>query len=89
MCRITKSPTYLFRNSYSYCFRMRVPQDLQGVIGKKELRYSLRTGYLGSARTKSGVLAGNMKTFFWILRDKKSDMANRTQIFRNVFFWDV
>jgi hypothetical protein len=38
------SPSYLIRNRYSYGFRLRVPADLQEYVGKKELRYSLRTG---------------------------------------------
>ncbi len=44
MRHIGKSPSYLIRNPYSYCFRMKVPTDLQGVIGRKELRYSVKTG---------------------------------------------
>jgi len=44
MNRITKAPSYLYRSPYSYCFRMLIPKDLHVVIGKKELRYSLRTG---------------------------------------------
>jgi len=40
---ITKSPSYLIRNQYFYCFRMNAPVDLQKVMGKKELRYSLHT----------------------------------------------
>ena len=31
-----KSPSYLVRNPYSYCFRMVVPKDLQKFIGKRE-----------------------------------------------------
>ena len=41
-----KSPNYLIRNPYSYCFRMIVPKDLRNVVGKSELRYTLKTGYL-------------------------------------------
>jgi hypothetical protein len=32
-----KSPSYLVRNPYSYCFRMVVPKDLQKFVGKREL----------------------------------------------------
>ncbi len=34
-----RSPSYIIRNKYSYCFRMKVPIDMQAYIGKKELRY--------------------------------------------------
>ena len=46
----TKSPNYRFRSPYSYCFRLIVPKDLQPYIGKNELRYSLKTGYIGLAK---------------------------------------
>jgi hypothetical protein len=56
---ITGSPSYLIRNPYSYCFRMKVPKDLQGIVGKKEIRYSLHTGYVSATQSQpvSSVLA--------------------------------
>lgn len=68
MKTLSKSPSYLIRNPYSYCFRMSVPQDLQRVVGKKELRYSLKTGYLGAARHKARLLAGQVQQIFRYLR---------------------
>ena len=56
----TKSPSYIVRNAYSYCFRMNVPQDLHRLVGKKELRYSLKTGYLGVAKQKARYLTGQV-----------------------------
>ena len=47
------SPSFLIRNRYSYCFRMNVPIDLRPMIGKKEFRYSLKTGYLSEAKSKA------------------------------------
>jgi hypothetical protein len=47
---------------------MRVPQDLQLVIGRKELRYSLKTGYVGNAKTKARFLAGQIQMIFRVLR---------------------
>ncbi len=44
MRTLSKSPHYLIRNPHSYCFRVNVPKDLQQLVGKKELRYSLKTG---------------------------------------------
>jgi hypothetical protein len=49
----TPSPSYLIRNQYSYCFRLQVPADIQNYLGKKELRYSLKTGYLSLAKSKA------------------------------------
>ena len=66
--QISRSPSYLVRNSYSYCFRMKVPQELQLYFGKKELRYSLKTGYLGAAKCKARILAGQVLLIFRTLR---------------------
>lgn len=65
---VAKSPTYLVRNPYSYCFRIRVPKNLQKALGKKELRYSLKTGYLGLAKTKARYIAGRIQLLFISLR---------------------
>ena len=76
--KIGKSPSYLVRNPYTYCFRMNVPEDLQRYVGKKELRYSLRTGYLGLAKQKARFLAGNIHFLFRWLRDKGHVMSKLT-----------
>ena len=36
MSYIGKSPSYLIRNQYSYCFRMKVPEDLQRIAKRSE-----------------------------------------------------
>ena len=68
MKKINKSPSYLVRNSYSYCFRMIIPQDLKLYFGKKELRYTLKTGYIGVAKLKARALAGQIQSIFRIIR---------------------
>jgi hypothetical protein len=57
---------------------MCVPKDLQRYVGKKELRYSLRTGYLGVAKQKARLLAGNIHYLFRYLRDKGHIMGKLT-----------
>ena len=49
MKSISRSPHYLVRNPHSYCFRVNVPKDLQQLVGRRELRYSLKTGAVGVA----------------------------------------
>jgi len=66
--KIGRSPAYLVRNPYTYCFRMNVPKDLQPYIGKKELRYSLKTGYLATAKYKARIMAGQVQLIFKFLR---------------------
>ncbi len=63
-----KSPCYLVRNPYSYCFRMIVPKDLRKFVGKTELRYTLRTGNLRTAKHKAKLLAGQVQLIFSYLR---------------------
>ena len=65
---IPKSPSYLIRNPHSYCFRLTVPKDLQKFVGKTELRYSLKTGYIGVAKQKSRFLAAQVQLIFRYLR---------------------
>lgn len=61
-------PTYLVRNPHSFCFRMFVPKDLHTVIGKKELRYSLKTGSIGLAKYRARIMAGIVQSVFRQLR---------------------
>jgi integrase len=65
---LSRSPAYIIWNSYSYCFRVSVPKDLQRFVGKRELRYSLRTGYLGVAKSKARFLAVSIQLLFRTLR---------------------
>ena len=74
------SPSYLIRNQYSYCFRHHVPTDLQKYIGKKELRYSLRTGYLSEAKFKARFYATGVQLLFKRLRELRSMKINDDQI---------
>ena len=47
---------------------MNVPKDLYSLIGRKELRYSLKTGYIGTARYKARLIAGHVQQLFRFLR---------------------
>jgi len=47
---------------------MVVPKDLQKFVGKRELRYTLRTGYAGIARQKARFVAGKVHFIFRSLR---------------------
>ncbi|MBT8762474.1 site-specific integrase [Desulfohalobiaceae bacterium Ax17] len=71
MSSITKSPSYLIRNSSSYCFRLVIPKDLRPIICKTELRYSLRTGSLSIAKHRARLMASYVHRLFIELRSKK------------------
>ncbi len=70
-----KSPCYLVRNPYSYCFRMIVPINLRKFVGKTELRYSLRTGNLRTAKHKAQLLAGQVQLIFRYLRKESKALS--------------
>ncbi len=67
----TVSPAYLVRQDSSWCFRIRIPRDLQKLIAKKELRYSLKTGSKGEAKYLARRAAGQVQWIFRRLRQEK------------------
>jgi hypothetical protein len=73
------SPTYLVRNPYSFCFRMIVPEDLQKFVGRKELRYTLKTGYVGVAKQKARFVAGQVQLIFKFLRKGGTMLAKLSE----------
>jgi len=65
---------------------MIIPNDLHPYFGKKELRYSLKTGYLDHAKFKARYVAGHVQSIFRLLRkgtlvnlsdDKIKELVNR------------
>jgi ATP-dependent Clp protease ATP-binding subunit ClpA len=48
---------------------MIVPRDLRKFVGKVELRYTLNTGYVGLAKSRARLLAGQVQEFFRRLRE--------------------
>jgi len=67
----TINPSYLVRQNSSLCFRIRIPSDLQEIIGRNELRYSLRTGSIGEAKYLARRTAGQVQWIFRRLRKEK------------------
>jgi len=70
--QIGRSPSFLVPNPYFSCFRMFIPKDLQRYVGKKEFRYSLKTGCLIIAKYKARLMAGQVQRVFKFLRKGKS-----------------
>jgi len=69
-----RSPSYLILNQHSFCFRIKVPKDLQCKVGKRELRYSLKTGTVKIAKQKSQFLAKRIQRLFNSLRKGGSQL---------------
>jgi integrase len=72
---LAKSPHYLIRNPHSYCFRLNVPLDLQKLVGRRELRYTLRTGCVSVARAKARSIAAHVQQIFACLRRGRRGMT--------------
>jgi hypothetical protein len=62
---------YLVKMDFGYCFRMNVPQDLRGAVGKRELRYSLKTESKALARSRGETIGTQMKKIFSCLRERE------------------
>lgn len=56
--------SYLIRNRYSFCFRLKVPVDLQKFVRRKELRYTLNTNSQTEAEEKARLIAGQIQKLF-------------------------
>ena len=70
--------TYLLHTPSSFFFRLTIPVDLRFLIGKRELRWSLKTGAVGIAKQKARLLAGNLHHLFRQLRQERPDMTELT-----------
>jgi hypothetical protein len=80
------TPGYLVRNPFSYCFRIKVPKDLQKFVGRKELRYTLKMSCVGVAKQKARFVAGQVQLIFKFLRKGGAFWQNfRRKQYRNWF----
>lgn len=64
MGSISKAPNYLFKQGSIFYFRLAVPLSLREMVSARELRLSLKTGYLKEARSKARVLAASASACF-------------------------
>jgi hypothetical protein len=69
---------YLVKTDSGFCFRLRVPPDLQDVVGKIELRYTLGTGSVRRARPIAKALARGLWELFKQLRKGDSKLTDLT-----------
>jgi hypothetical protein len=79
MRSLGKNPHYLVRNPYSYCVRLAVPKDLQSLVGRKELRYSLKTGCLSIARAKAQMIGAHVRQVFSYVRRERSKLVELSE----------
>jgi len=86
-------PAHLVQNRYGFCFRIIVPVDLRQLVGKVEIRQSLRTRNVTEAVQKSILLGILARQHFKEIREtgmKKDidrDQANETfnKLFKDLF----
>ncbi len=60
--------THFYQHTSGYIFRYCVPQDVYGILGQREFRYSLRTGSLRAARERAALLMVRLKSYIMELR---------------------
>ncbi len=70
---LTCSPTGL------WAFRQRVPTDLQGLVGRRVFKRTLRTRDLPTARLRALALAAGYAQAFDVLRDQRVDKLSKRE----------
>jgi len=69
---------HLSKESYGYCYRIRVPLQIQSVVGLTEIKYSLKTGSIRKAKQKAKQISANVKHLFKTLIDLNNNEARDT-----------
>ena len=59
---------YLTKRNGKYHFRIRVPEDLKGIVGSREIHRALRTSDIRMAKRLAGDLRAKIQTEFAQLR---------------------
>ncbi len=72
--------THLIHHPSGYIFRYCIPADVQHVIQRKELRYSLKTGSLRCAKARAGALVGYVYTLITEIRENDVGNTSTDQI---------
>ena len=73
------SITHVFHCPSGYYLRQTIPPDLQSLLRRKEIRYSLRTGQLSVAKRKVRTMLAFLDGFFFDMRNRRIDVAMLTQ----------
>jgi len=74
-------PHHLSRSpSGRWAFRQRVPSDLQGILGCRLLKRSLRTADLLEARVRAVMLAAGYARLFSLLRDQRVAKLSKDEV---------
>lgn len=68
MPEILSPSPFVFQKRNSYYFRFHFPRQISILVGKSELRYSLRTGHRQAAIRRAMSLVAGVERFIWQLR---------------------
>ena len=72
-----KGSQYVFLSPFGYCFRFAIPSDLRCILGKRELKYSLKTRDQSKAKFLSRRLAGFIQDFCDNIRNLQAHSADK------------
>ena len=79
------------KNSSVFFFRIQIPNALRGIVGKNELRYSVRTSELELARTRASFIGRNIRLILKQLKKmlgserKEGCPYNKPEIIKRMF----
>ena len=73
---IVSTPTYMYQSPSGYIFRIRIPADLRGVVGKCEFRYSLRSRLLREAEQRARSIAAFIHQLFIRVRNNMAEFTS-------------
>ena len=73
--RATHSTLNMYQSPSGYIFRLKIPNDLRGIVGKCEFRYSLRTGSLRIAKQRSQYISSYLHQLFSRLRSREVELS--------------
>lgn len=74
------NPPHVFRKNGLYYLRVVIPADLRPLVGKGELRYSLKTGYRSEASHRAGHVAARLKALLNDLRGLSMSKFTKDQV---------
>ena len=85
--RVSAAPTYLLQTPSGYYFRLRIPEDLQPLVGRGEFRYSLKCGALRIAKHRARCIASFVQTLFLKVRNSMGSVLIRMAGGDNNAYW--
>lgn len=86
--RARRSTPNMYQSPSGYIFRLKIPNDLKGIVGRCEFRYSLQTGSLRIAKQRAQSISSYLHQLFGKLRSRELELS-QDQIVALVHGWSL